>query len=90
AFSDEQKIYEIACACIEGGADFIKTSTGKIAIGARMDAVEHMLNAIKNMGLKGYTCGLKVSGGIRDAATATQYFTRMQSFLGTTPTNANF
>ncbi|MGO1626577.1 MAG: deoxyribose-phosphate aldolase, partial [Halomonadaceae bacterium] len=32
---------------IEGGADFIKTSTGKVSVNATLEATEIMLNAIK-------------------------------------------
>lgn len=48
--------------CIETGADFIKTSTGKVSIGAELDKVKIMFNTIKenNDNLK-----IKASGGIR-------------------------
>ncbi len=49
---------EIALA---GGADFIKTSTGKVPVNATPEAVAVMLEAI---GADGLRAGLKVAGGV--------------------------
>lgn len=46
--------------CMETGVDFIKTSTGKVAIGAELDKVQTMKTTIGNHTLK-----IKASGGIR-------------------------
>lgn len=46
--------------CIETGVDFIKTSTGKIAIGAEIEKVKIMRDTISSAPLK-----IKASGGIR-------------------------
>lgn len=46
--------------CIETGVDFIKTSTGKIAIGAEIEKVKIMRDTISFAPLK-----IKASGGIR-------------------------
>lgn len=57
-----------ACKCaIKGGADFVKTSTGfvKGGVGAKVEDVELMYNAVKDSGLQ-----VKASGGIRDKETA--------------------
>lgn len=48
--------------CLQAGADFIKTSTGKVAIGAEIDKVKAMKNAIAEFG---GTMFIKASGGIR-------------------------
>lgn len=48
--------------CLEAGADFIKTSTGKVAIGAQMDKINAMFNTIKNSGKQ---MMIKASGGVR-------------------------
>jgi len=48
--------------CLEAGADFIKTSTGKVAVGAELDKVKAMKNTI---GEFGGTMFIKASGGIR-------------------------
>ena len=50
---------------IDGGADFIKTSTGKIATGATLDAAEVMLTVIAEHQKKtGRKVGFKAAGGI--------------------------
>jgi deoxyribose-phosphate aldolase len=48
--------------CLEAGADYIKTSTGKIAVGAELDKVKTMKNTIAEFG---GTMFIKASGGIR-------------------------
>lgn len=54
-----------ACTlCVEAGAAFVKTATGFGPGGATVEAVARMRAAV------GSTCGVKASGGIRDAATA--------------------
>ena len=47
---------------IDVGADFLKTSTGKVAVGATPEAVSVLLSVIKE---KNFSVGLKVSGGVR-------------------------
>jgi deoxyribose-phosphate aldolase len=64
-----------------GGADFLKTSTGKTAVAATPEAVETMLSVI---GGSGHDCGLKISGGVREASEAAAYLAlvdrRMDAF----------
>lgn len=68
---------------IMAGADFIKTSTGKISIGATYDAVYIMLLAIKEHYDKtGVLIGIKPSGGISDVETASNYIKIVNSVLG--------
>lgn len=55
---------------IEAGADFIKTSTGKVVVNATLEAAEIMLNTIKISGKK---CGFKAAGGIKSVADAAKY-----------------
>lgn len=57
-----EQIYKISCAAISGGADFIKTSTGKIAVGATLEASNAMLTAIKQVNSQ---TGFKAAGGLR-------------------------
>ena len=59
---------------IDGGADFIKTSTGKISTGATPEAAESMLNVVKN-NVKNYkkTIGFKAAGGISTPEEAVRY-----------------
>jgi deoxyribose-phosphate aldolase len=55
------------CA-LEAGADFLKTSTGKVPVGATSEAVEVLLDAIGASAV-----GLKVSGGIRTSEAAAAF-----------------
>ena len=50
---------------IDAGADFIKTSTGKVPVNATLEAAEVMLTVIKEKNTK---VGFKPAGGVRDAA----------------------
>ena len=64
---------------IKAGVDFLKTSTGKIAVGATLEAAEIMLNCIK---VSGKRCGFKAAGGIRSEADATAYMDLAEKILG--------
>lgn len=64
---------------ILAGADFIKTSTGKIPQGASLEAVYVMLQSIKN---SGKTIGIKPSGGISSVEDALQYYRLIAQELG--------
>jgi deoxyribose-phosphate aldolase len=75
-----QKASEIA---IEAGADFIKTSTGKSAVGATPEAIEIMCSVIRNHFEKtGKKIGIKPSGGIRQIDEAFQYVNIVRTHLG--------
>lgn len=68
---------------IMAGADFIKTSTGKISPAATMPVTLLMLEAIKDHYLKtGKMVGMKPAGGISDAKTALHYLVMLQETLG--------
>lgn len=68
---------------IEGGADFIKTSTGKISTGATLEAVKVMLECIQNnVKFNKKTVGLKVAGGIRRVEEAMEYATMAKKMMG--------
>lgn len=59
---------------IEAGADFIKTSTGKIKVGATEEAVAVMLQAIQHhYEHSGHMVGLKVAGGVSTPQQALSY-----------------
>lgn len=79
AFDNVEDIDAAARAAIKGGADFIKTSTGKIATGATLDAAEAMLAAIKD---NGGLCGFKASGGIRTLDQAVAYVRLAERIMG--------
>jgi deoxyribose-phosphate aldolase len=68
---------------IAAGADFIKTSTGKIQPAATMPVTLVMLEAIKDHYLKtGEMIGMKPAGGISTAKTALQYLVMVYETLG--------
>lgn len=73
------KIYDASCDAIEAGADLIKTSTGKIAVSATLEAAEAMFRAIRDSGAD---VGFKAAGGIRDTATAGQYLMLADNMMG--------
>ncbi len=64
---------------IAGGADFIKTSTGKIDIAATPEAAEAMLQVIKS---SDRPVGLKVAGGIRSVTDAGAYMAQADAIMG--------
>ncbi|ABM04567.1 2-deoxyribose-5-phosphate aldolase, NAD(P)-linked [Psychromonas ingrahamii 37] len=65
--------------CINAGADFIKTSTGKVPVNATLEATKIMLEAIKESGLN---VGFKAAGGVKDAQTADDYMQLASSIMG--------
>ena len=68
---------------IWAGADFIKTSTGKISPAATMPVTLLMLEAIKDHYLKtGKMVGMKPAGGISDSKTALQFLVMLHETLG--------
>ncbi len=76
---DRQHIYDASRDVIDAGADMIKTSTGKIAVSATLEAAEAMLTAIKE---SGRDVGFKAAGGIRDTAGAGQYLALADLIMG--------
>lgn len=68
---------------IYAGADFIKTSTGKISVAATMPVTLVMLDAIKDYYYKtGTMVGMKPAGGISTAKGALQYLVMVHETLG--------
>ena len=66
------------------GADFIKTSTGKISPASSMPVTFVMLNAIKDFYKKtGVKVGMKPAGGISTSKIALQYLVMLKEVLGT-------
>ncbi len=78
---EAQLIKRASEICIEAGADFIKTSTGKVAVNATLEAAEIMLNVIKDMGVA-QRVGFKPSGGVRSAEDAKLYLDMAADILG--------
>ena len=65
--------------CIDAGADFIKTSTGKVPVNATLEAAEIMLKVIRD---KNPNVGFKAAGGVKDAQTAKAYLDLARNILG--------
>lgn len=65
---------------LEEGADFIKTSTGKVAVNATPANARTMLEALKDHG--DATRGFKPAGGIRTVEDAAQYLALADALLG--------
>ncbi len=75
-------VMKASLIALENGADFIKTSTGKIAQGADIYSVCVMLLALRKHYFKqGVLKGLKVSGGIRTCSEALQYRHLFDTFI---------
>jgi deoxyribose-phosphate aldolase len=69
---------------IEAGADFIKTSTGKVTPAATLPVTLVMLQAIADHHRRtGKKVGMKPAGGIRTAKQAIQYLCMVKETLGT-------
>lgn len=66
---------------IEAGADFIKTSTGKVPVNATPEAARIMLTVIRDMGVANKV-GFKPAGGVRTAEDAAQYLAMADEILG--------
>ncbi len=67
---------------IRAGADFIKTSTGKVAINATPVAAKIMLNVIKSTNNDTIDTGFKAAGGVRNVDDALVYLTLAKDILG--------
>jgi deoxyribose-phosphate aldolase len=68
---------------IEAGADFIKTSTGKVSPAATEEAVFVMLHVIREFHRRGgRKIGIKPAGGIADCAKALNYYSLVREILG--------
>jgi len=81
--SDPLKIWEASILAMNAGADFIKTSTGKMQPAATIDAVVVMVEAIKEFYKKtGKKIGLKPAGGISTGHDAVIYYTAVEKILG--------
>ena len=77
----EKPIITNACEiALQNGANFIKTSTGKVAVGATLEAAEVILLAMKRAS---QPVGFKVSGGIRTIEEAEQFINLANQIMGT-------
>ncbi len=76
---DAESIRRASEIALENGADFIKTSTGKVPESATLEAARIMLEVISGSGSE---AGFKPSGGIKDVETAGRYLTLADEIMG--------
>ena len=79
ALRDEKTIRAASRLALSEGADFLKTSTGKIAVSATPEAARFMLEEIQ---LSGQNVGFKASGGLRTFEQARLYFDLAEEIMG--------
>lgn len=69
--------------CMQAGADFVKTSTGKEPVNATLPVALAMARSIRGYEqTTGYKVGFKAAGGIRSAKQALEYLFLMKEELG--------
>lgn len=77
------RVRKVSDIAIHAGADFIKTSTGKISPAATMPVSLVMLEAIRDHYLKsGQMVGMKPAGGISTSKSALHYLVMVKETLG--------
>ncbi len=77
------RVRRASLIAMAAGADFIKTSTGKIAPAATLPVALVMAEAIRDFAdFSGRRVGLKVAGGIRSAKDALRYLVLVHETLG--------
>lgn len=82
ALHSPELIYNASLLAMAAGADFVKTSTGKITEGATPEAAVVMCLAIAEYHRKtGRRIGFKAAGGVRTAADAALYYTIVKELL---------
>ncbi len=83
ALNDVAIIADAAYTALAAGADFIKTSTGKIPEGASLEAAAVMLMVIKHTEPQvKHRLGVKISGGVRTIQQAAQYVELADIIMG--------
>ncbi len=83
ALKSATNIMKASILSLYSGADFLKTSTGKVYEGATLEAAYVMCTAIKEYYKKtGRKVGFKASGGIATTEDAVKYYTIVKEVLG--------
>jgi deoxyribose-phosphate aldolase len=77
AFPSLDKLAQASLQVLEAGADFLKTSTGKIARGATPEAARILLETSKRGKV-----GVKISGGVRTVSDAETYLALADEIRG--------
>jgi deoxyribose-phosphate aldolase len=77
------RVRQASVLAMAAGADFIKTSTGKIGIGATLPSALCMMEAARDFFTEtGRRVGVKVAGGVRASKQAIQYLVLVYETLG--------
>lgn len=76
---DPALIRAAADIALAEGADFVKTSTGKVPVNATPEAARVLLEAVRDAGGR---AGVKVAGGVRQASEAAIYLALADSLSG--------
>ncbi|WP_029619072.1 deoxyribose-phosphate aldolase [Pseudorhizobium marinum] len=76
---DSSLIRRASELAIDAGADFIKTSTGKVAVNATLEAADIMLRTIRDSKKR---IGFKPAGGIGTVADADLYLRLAETIMG--------
>lgn len=75
-------VYNTSMAVMQAGADFVKTSTGKIAVGATTESAFVILNAINDFYKKTkHKIGFKAAGGLSTLDDAIIFFKMAEKLL---------
>lgn len=83
ALKTPELIHKASIISMAAGADFIKTSTGKIDVAATPEAAVVMCQAIKMFYEKtGRKVGFKAAGGVKTPQDAALYYTIVEQILG--------
>lgn len=83
ALKDYELIWNASIIAMDAGADFIKTSTGKIPVAATLEAAFVMCQAIKAYTEKNKRkIGFKPAGGIAKSLEAVNYYAVVKTVLG--------
>ena len=78
------RVRQASVLAMAAGADFIKTSTGKIGVNATLPIALCMMEAVREFHAQtGRAVGVKVAGGIRKSKQAIQYLVVLHETLGT-------
>ncbi len=83
ALKTAENIRKASILSLYSGADFLKTSTGKVYEGATLEAAYIMCLTLKEYYQQtGIKCGFKASGGISTTDSAVKYYTIVKEVLG--------
>jgi deoxyribose-phosphate aldolase len=80
--SNEDAVRHACRMALNAGADFLKTSTGKVPVNATPESAALLLQAIADDPLARHRVGFKPAGGVRTVADAAAYIALQARLLG--------